>query len=141
MGHNWKKWIGWAAAAAGALAVAAAVVLYESSLYESMGFQMQMHVWCDGFFVSAVVFLGIGALVWISELGGFGAMGYLFYMTASIFSPRKKRFEERKSYYDFLREKEEKRTQKHPASRIWLITGGADMLLATLFLILFTRAA
>lgn len=103
---------GWLICAGAALAICAAVVLYEKSWAEWSVTRMIS----DGFFVAGVMLAGLGALVWVANFGGFTALGYGWYLLARKLSVSRARFEERLSYLEYVRQRRGER--KNPAC-IW----------------------
>lgn len=133
MNENKKKWKNWAAAAFLAAVITGLVTAYECSAY-GISTINAIHFLCDGFFVSGLLFLCFGTLLWIAGLGGFSGIAYLFYSLGAIFTPKKSRFEERKSYYDFLREKE---TREKSKNRPLFCIGGVCILISLFLVVLF----
>lgn len=131
-----KSYISWLIAIAVAAVVVGVVYGYEISNY---GFTKAGAVRFigDGFFVAAVLYLGIGALVWISNIGGMNGLHYLLYQVVTLFTPRNHRFEERKSYYDFLNERDKKGKRDN---KCLLIIGGICLILSVILAFVFDRA-
>ena len=75
----------------------------------------------DGFFVSAVIFVGLGGLFWVSTTGFFDIFSYAFKSLFVLFSPLKKA-KEFPHYYDYKCEKDAKREGK-PISHTVLVVG------------------
>ncbi len=75
----------------------------------------------DGFFVSAVIFVGFGGLFWVSTTGFFDIFSYAFKSLFVLFSPLKK-VKEFPHYYDYKCEKDAKREGK-PISYTVLVVG------------------
>lgn len=75
----------------------------------------------DGFFVSAVLFTGLGGLFWVSTTGFFDIFSYAFKSLFVLFSPLKKA-KEFPHYYDYKCEKDAKREGK-PISHTVLVVG------------------
>ncbi|MGN0426845.1 MAG: DUF3899 domain-containing protein [Agathobacter sp.] len=93
-----------------------------------------IHALCDGFFVAAVCVLSMGVLAWAAGQGSFYGLQYLFHCVVSFFSPRKDRFEKRKSYYEFLNEAKSK--EKTDVRSI-LLVGVLWLLAAIVMLVIF----
>ena len=83
----------------------------------------------DGCFVSAVFFIGMGGLFWISATGFFDIFSYGFKSLLVLFSPLKA-IKEHPHYYEYKCEKDAKREGK-PITYTTLIVGFA-MLAASL---------
>ena len=108
---NMRSLRGWIFSALGAFLVAGLFTAYELSNYD-YSTQVLMHALADGFFTAAVLYLGFGLLMLISEAGGFYGISYLMYNLVSTFSPRKKDFGKRKKdYFTYCLEKEEKKKE------------------------------
>ena len=75
----------------------------------------------DGFFVSAVIFVGLGGLFWVSTTGFFDIFSYGFKSLFVLFSPLKK-VKEFPHYYDYKCEKDAKREGK-PITHTVLVVG------------------
>ena len=91
---------GWLACAAAAAGLCAAVVAFERS-YAEWGLVRMI---CDGCFVAGVVLLGLGALVWVANFGGFTALGYGWYLLVRKLSFSRAKFEGRMSYLEYVRQ-------------------------------------
>lgn len=100
-----RRYAGWLICAAAALAICAAVVLYERS-YADWSLARMIS---DGFFVAGVMLVGLGALVWVANFGGFTALGYGWYLLVRKLSASRARFEERLSYPEYVQRRREKR--------------------------------
>ena len=88
----------------------------------------------DGFFVSTVIFLGFGLLLWVSATGFFDIFSYGFKSLLVLFSPLKKASEHQK-YYEYKCEKEAKREGKSITSTVlWAGLICLALSLITLFL-------
>ena len=68
---------------------------------------------CDAFFVPGILFVMIGALVWISTTGLFDSLGYAFHVASHTLLPFLFK-SANKSFYDYKAEKDESRA-KTPA--------------------------
>lgn len=120
-----------------ALVLTLLIVWYESSQAGSAA-QDWIRFLCDGFFVSGILYLGFGAMLWIAQAGGFHAMSYLFYTVGYMFTANKNRFNKRKNYYEYKMEKAAKETrQEQRLQRRILVVGLACLAAASLFLMLF----
>lgn len=86
----------------------------------------------DGFFITGVLLASVGLLTWISSTGFFDMLSYGLRALTSLvpFKPPKKP----KPFYDYKMEREEKR--KKPLNSM-LIVGGAYLLLAVVFTVLY----
>ncbi len=88
----------------------------------------------DGFFAPAVFFCGIGLLLLISQSGFFDALTFGFHSLIRLFTPINRESDKIK-FYDYKVMKAEKRGKP---SYVLLVIGAADLLLALLFLGLYT---
>ncbi|GEM_PF-1180296 len=70
-----------------AFLLAAGIVLYERHVFSGLNKLSYTRLWCDGCFVSAVIFLGSGVLVAVSRNGGFDSISYAFSRLAKRFIP------------------------------------------------------
>lgn len=102
-----------------AIVIAFAVVQFEMSTYGDGGVLL-MHFVSDGFFASAVFYLGLGLLTFISDAGNFYGIQYLGYTLAYLFS-FKKSFEDKKDYFTYCMEKQEKQKTKKGLSVKWIL--------------------
>ena len=97
----------------------------------------------DGFFTSAVLYLGSSALVFISEAGNFYGIQYLGYSLVRIFSSRKDRFEDRKGYFTYCTEKKAKMKEKGKSSLKWVLlrVGLGCLFLSVIFAVVSCQKA
>ena len=119
------------------LLVAFGIAWYEISQYGS-NYVNWMRFLCDGFFVVGIMLLCFGAMVWISQAGGFHALSYLFYTVGYMFTVIKNRFNRRKNFYEYKVEKEAKESGKDKSlQRRILIAGAVSFVISLVFLVLF----
>ena len=120
MGFNKKTLISMAVQ----LVIAAGLSVLAAS---AQGFKLGGELWLncrylsDGFFISAVLFIGMGVLLWVSTTGFFDIFGYAMKSLLVLFSPLKKP-SEHPHYYEYKCEKEAKREGK-PISHTVLVVG------------------
>lgn len=126
-----RNYVGWLVCAAAALAVCAAVVLYERSYADWSLVRMIS----DGFFVAGVILVGLGVLIWVANFGGFNALGYGWYLLVRKLSASRARFEERLSYLEYVQQHREK--SKNPTCILG--TGLICIAAAGVFLYLYWR--
>ncbi len=91
----------------------------------------------DGFFISSVLFIGVGSLMWISNTGFFDILSFGVKSLFIIFNPAKKD-EDFPKYYDYKCEQDAKRKGK-PINHTVLIVGLISLALSLLFLVLHYR--
>lgn len=119
-----KRWMPYLIAAVTAIVIAILTIYFESSTYGMSGVLL-VQFCSDGFFTSAVLFLGSGILMAIEEAGNFYGIRYLGYTVVYLFSFRKERFENRKDYFTYCLERQEKQKEQGKASskRVLLMIG------------------
>lgn len=133
-----KTWITYLVAVAIAVAIALINVSFEVSTYGNE-MLLLMHFFSDGFFTSAVLYIGCGVLLFISESGSFYGIQYLAYAMVYLFSFRKERFENRKDYFTYCTEKKAKQKEQGKSSLKWvfLFVGLGCLGLSVIFTIIF----
>lgn len=92
-------------------------------------------VLCDAFFVPGILLTMVGCLIWISTTGFFDSIGYAVSVGIHLLLPFINKGE-RKSYYDYKVEKDEKRG-KTPI--FIFIVGLFYLLLSSIALIVWTN--
>ena len=85
--------------------------------------------------VTAVMYLGFGALMWIATTGLFDIFGYGFKSLKYLFTPLKKDPEEG-GYYEYVLQKQEKRETK-AVPYFMLVIGAVVLVLSFVFLALW----
>lgn len=119
------------------LLAALGIAWYEISQYGG-GYVNWMRFLCDGFFVAGIFLLCFGAMVWISQAGGFHGISYLFYSVGYMFSASKNRFNKRKNFFEYKMEKMAKEADKNKSLQHHiLIAGAVSFAVAIVFLVLF----
>lgn len=115
------------------LAIASAIAVM-IAIYQGLGAEMYWNMRClsDGFFFSAVLFVGFGLLIWISGTGFFDIFSYGFKSLLMLFSPLK-RAKEHPHYYEYKCEKAAKREGK--VSMLSTLVTGVIALVASLILL------
>jgi len=136
-----RQWLPYVVTVAAAIIVGILFALLENSLYGEVKLPF-VRLCSDGFFASAVIFLGLGMMSLIADAGVFYGLQYLGYVLVFTFSPRKDRFEGRKDYYTYCLEKQEKkkaRKEQGEGAVKWalLIAGGTSLLVSVLCTVLF----
>jgi hypothetical protein len=111
------------------------VIVYESSLLEWNRTNVLRMV-SDGLFVPGMFISCAGLLTLVATEGGFDGISYLMQSLVWNFSPRSHRFKDRKSYLDYKKEKQKKRTEDGRPPRYILITGVCFLLLSFLVAVL-----
>lgn len=123
-----------------AFLLAAGIVLYERHVFSGLNKLSYTRLWCDGCFVSAVIFLGSGILVAVSRNGGFDSISYAFSRLAKRFIPLagksqysgKAQCAKNQSYLEYVKERHaDGKKSPHPL----LMVAGSVMLFASFILL------
>lgn len=109
--------------------LAAGITFYERSVFYAQEKISMARFWCDGCFISAVLFIGCGILISISKDGGFYSTRYAFLSLSSRFSQKKI-----PTYAEYLKSKG-KTFQEPP---LHLLAAGLIMLTAAFILLIFS---
>lgn len=133
-----KVCVSYLIATAVAFAIALLAISFEISNYGSETVLL-LQFFSDGFFTSAVLYIGCSVLMFIQEAGNFYGIQYLGHMVLWLFSFRKDRFESKKSYFDFCTEKQAKRKELGKVSLKWvlLFVGLGCLVLSLIFTAVF----
>ncbi|MGN1409560.1 MAG: DUF3899 domain-containing protein [Eubacteriales bacterium] len=133
-----KRWLSYLIASALALVIAFVGVSLEA---ENKGTDpvLWMQYLSDGFFLSAVLFLGGGALTFIAEAGNFYGLQFLGHELVRLFSFRKERFEDKKDYFTYCTEKQAKQKEKGKSAviKVMLHVGLGCLALSLIFTFAF----
>ena len=126
------------------LAAAASIVLAAAALdpgHAAEGTAHTMMRLSNGCFIVSVLYIGCSVLMYIQEAGNFYGIQFLFYTMAPLFSPRKSRAAERKTYYTYCLEKKERQAAegKSPVKPAMLLVGIVCLALSLLFMEMFYR--
>lgn len=99
--------------------VIAFLVMYCSGLFAMTELADVVMVISDGFTVAAALYLGMGALIWISTTGFFDIFGFAFRRAAHAFIPN---FfvENDGNYYEYKMKKSQKRKGFSQYSLLWI---------------------
>lgn len=112
-----KRWMSYSIAAVAAIVIAFLTIYFESSTYGTDGVLL-IQFCSDGFFTSAVLFLGCGILMVIEEAGNFYGIRYLGYTVVYLFSFRKERFETEKIILPIVwKRRQNKRSRAGPGQK------------------------
>lgn len=93
---------------------------------------IRLKILCDGFFVSAVMLLGVGLLVMVSNEGIFSTLAFGVKRFGLFFFNRKIE-KDRESYADYYQRKREKQAPY----KFLLVVGGAFMLVAVILCVVY----
>jgi hypothetical protein len=110
---------------------AALVIVYESSLLEWNRTNVLRMV-SDGLFVPGIFLCCAGLMALIATAGAFDGFSYLMQSLVWNFSPRTHKFKDRKSYLDYKKEKQKKRSEEERSPRYILIIGVCFLVLSFL---------
>lgn len=94
----------------------------------------QYMILCDAFTIPAVMFLGIGGLVWASTMGAMDGLSYVVKYALGGLIPGYGRKEKQERYYDYLQRKRANRTTGYG---FLLVVGGILGVIALIFLALY----
>ena len=125
-------------------AVAAAMVLAVLSLEGGSledGAAPAMKSLSNGCFFVSVLYIRCSVLMYIQEAGNFYGIQFLFHTMAHLFSPRKSRAAERKTYYTYCLEKKERQAAEgnSPVKPAVLLVGIVCLALSLVFMEMFYR--
>ncbi|MDD7121699.1 MAG: DUF3899 domain-containing protein [Clostridiales bacterium] len=90
---------------------------------------------CDGFFVSGMLVVGLGAMIWVSTTGFFDILSYGF-KNLSVLVP----FHHRRKYKHFYEYKAEQAAKRSKPQFFLLVIGLIMVLIAAIFLYFYTAA-
>lgn len=93
--------------------------------------------WSNACFAVAVLWCGIGLLVWISAFGGFQALGYLSRVFRKKWSKAaQEKYKNQNSYYDYMEERR-KNAKKAPSTAL-MLPGGIYLAAAIALTVAYT---
>ena len=133
MDNKYKKLISWGVAIA--VSVITVVLVYFMRINNppyGMDEIPPIQALSDGFCVAGMVFVGFGALMWISTTGVLDIIGYGFKSVLYLFTPMQKDKDEG-GFYEYKLQKKEKR-KGVPFEYLWL---GVGMVIVSLILASF----
>ena len=111
------------------------MIAVSGGAFDSFGYNTDtLGALCDAFFVPGIFFAGIGCLVFISTTGFFDSLSYAVRFAAHALLPFVKI--EKKSYYDYKVEKEDRREGRTSASL--LIVGLVFIGISCIFLLVYS---
>ncbi len=118
-------------------AVIVPVAFWQMSFQES-SILGRLLSWSNACFFAAVLWAGLGVLVWIDSFGGFDAARFLGRTFQRKWS-KAAREQKKQSYYDYRMERQEKRKEKgkKSASSFLLLPGGLYLAAASVLTVLF----
>lgn len=105
-------------------------VMYERGLFEARSGADKIMIISDGFTVTALLFLSIGILLWVSTTGFFDIFGYAFRKGAHALIPGLGGGNKATGFYEYKLEKQEERTAKGKGEKSMLLVGAAFLLVS-----------
>ena len=137
-----KKFITYGVLLVLAAAIVLTVVSFELSSWEP-GTVTMTKCLSDGFFTVAVLYIGCGVLVMIQEAGNFYGIQFLFHTLVRLFSFRKDREDDRKTYFAYCQDKMERQAAegKSPVKSALIAMGLVCLVLSVSFMVQFYRLA
>lgn len=137
-----KKFITYGVLLVLAAAIVLMVVSFELSSWEP-GTVTITKCLSDGFFTVAVLYIGCGVLVLIQEAGNFYGIQFLFHTLVRLFSFRKDREDDRKTYFAYCQDKKERQAAegKSPVKSALIAMGLVCLVLSLSFMAAFYRLA
>lgn len=82
------------------------IFFYETKFSSPENFYSASRRLCDGFFISGIVFLALGILIFCANKGGYNFLTYTFYSIKFFFSNKKNLSENhKKTYFDYSAQK------------------------------------
>lgn len=96
----------------------------------------QYRILCDAFTIPGTVFLMLGALMKLSNLGALDALSYAVSWLAKRLIPGRAAFAEQEKYYEYVQRKRENQVKGYG---FLVIVGAIAMAVALVFLFLFYR--
>ena len=123
----------------GVQSVVALAIAYSVAVVQGFTPEMEAMWWCrcfsDGLFVSALLFSGIGLMVWVTNTGFFDIFSYGFSSLLVLFTALRNP-KDHKHYYEYKCEREAKREGKSwPKSMLFI--GIACLALSMLLVVLY----
>lgn len=95
-------------------------------------------IFCDAFFIPAILFLMVACLVWASTKGAMDGISFLTQNLIRSLIPGG-RIRTSQKYYDYLEERKEKR-KVASSYRFLFVIGGICLVISLVFLYLFYQA-
>lgn len=113
--------------------VSAGVIAYSRGLFSQTELVGIFHILTDSFFAPGFLITGLGALVFVSNEGGFDALAYGMTSFFDIF--RKEKKNKFRTFYDY----KEARAEKNMPCGFILICGSVILALSMVFYILYRQ--
>ncbi len=111
------------------------IVAFSADIFSQTNSEV-MKILSNAFFLPGVILTGLGALIFVSNLGFFNIFDFSFKQLASTFGKKEKRKEFRDKYPDYFTYYNEKRKEQAQFTFI-LFPGIIFLLLSVLFTVLF----
>lgn len=103
-------------------------VMYYRGLFEAQSGADKIMIISDGFTVTALLFLSMGILVWISTTGFFDIFGYAFRKGAHALIPGLGAGDKLTGFYEYKLKKQEERETKEKGEKSMLLVGAVFLL-------------
>ena len=110
-------------------------IAYSKDILAQTDLKTIFHILTDSFCVPAVMIMGIGSLVFVSNEGGFDALSYGLTSFFDLF--RKEKKNKFRTFYDY----KESRAEKSMPFAFMLISGLVFVALTVIFLLLYNKYA
>lgn len=134
MKEFFKKYVGVIVSVVISLLICTGLIYLENSLNSKHPLPL-LRLICDGTFITAVLFVSIGGLVFIAQHGGFDAFNYAFIkLKDMILHPRKMDRSDNDTYFDYVQSKKSKK--RTPCRHLLII--GLIYLLVSIILVFYT---
>ena len=90
---------------------------------------------CDAFFVTGILYLCVGGIIWASKMGTFDGFGYSFSLWKQRYTNNKRDWRNEESFYDYKERKAEKKKGRQ-VNHV-LIVGAVFVMIAAILLLVF----
>lgn len=135
---NNKGWIKYAITSAVGLGIVF-LVLQIRGVWIAKDAQEVMQALCDAFFVSGILLLCFGALVFCSSKGSFDGLSYILHVFFVGHNWSKTNFKDKQTYREYVEEKHAKRKEKGFNPAFMVLVGLAFMAVSFVFLALYYK--
>lgn len=125
---SWKKYL-ISAVVAGVLCF---LMLYMHDIKSAVNATQIFKILADGFTLPGVLFLGVGALVWVASTGALDGIAYSLGRAGRMLIPFSKKTDE--TFYDYKTRKAESRTGGYG---FILVTGAVCLAISVVFIVLY----
>lgn len=112
------------------------LVIVNHGLFEAESTKDQIRILADAFTIPGTVILMFGFLMMVSNTGVFSGLGYAMKNIARIVIPGVG-LRKQGTYYDYLKDKREKREKNQVSFGFLFITGAAFLLIAVVLVVIY----